>query len=117
MPRKKQERNVTRARRLRGKMSLPQVLLWQILRREPEGIKIRREHPIDIYAIDFYYAQGRIGFEIDGIAHDMGDRPERDERRAEVIAAEGIELVRIPARDVLRSPEAVAEMIVRYCQR
>ncbi|MCW1427694.1 endonuclease domain-containing protein [Novosphingobium sp. JCM 18896] len=65
--------------------------------------------------IDFYCAQAKTGFEIDGIAHDMGDRPERDERRTEWIAKQGIELIRIPAKDVLADPEEVASAIVALC--
>jgi len=96
-------------------MSLPEVLLWQHLKREPEGIKFRRQHSIGPYCLDFYVANLKLAIEIDGIAHDMGDRPERDEVRDAYLRAEGIEVVRIPATDVLKSPEDVAEMLVRYC--
>jgi len=96
-------------------MSLPEVLLWQHLKREPEGIKFRRQHSIGPYCLDFYVAKLKLAIEIDGIAHDMGDRPERDEVRDAYLRAEGIEVVRIPATDVLKSPEDVAEMLVRYC--
>ena len=96
-------------------MSLPEVLLWQHLKGEPEGIKFRRQHSIGHYSLDFYVAKLKLAIEIDGIAHDMGDRPERDEVRDAYLRAEGIEVVRIPATDVLKSPEDVAEMLVRYC--
>lgn len=42
------------ARRLRRKMSLPEVLLWQILRKQPGYVKFRRQHPIGRYVLDFY---------------------------------------------------------------
>ena len=54
--------------------------------------------------------------EIDGIAHDMGDRPERDETRDSWLAGLGLRVVRIEAREVLRDPDAIAEMLVRACQ-
>ena len=97
-------------------MSLPEVLLWQLLRREPEGIKFRRQHPIGDYHLDFYVATLKLAIEIDGIAHDMGDRPERDAMRDDFLRNEGIEVVRVPATEVLRSPEEVAETLVRYCR-
>jgi very-short-patch-repair endonuclease len=81
----------------------------------PEGVKIRRQHPVGPYVIDFYCAQTKTGFEIDGIAHGMGDRPERDERRTEWLAVQGIRLVRIPAKDVLADPAEVAAAIVALC--
>ena len=97
-------------------MSLPEVLLWRLLRREPEGIKFRRQHSIGDYCLDFYVAGQKLAIEIDGVAHDMSDRPGRDTGRDAFLRGEGIEVVRIPAAEVLRSPEDVAEMLVRYCQ-
>jgi very-short-patch-repair endonuclease len=116
MPRRQQPRNTARARQLRGEMSLPEVLLWRLLRREPEGIKFRRQLPIGDYVLDFYVARLKLAIEIDGIAHDMGDRPERDATREAFLQAQGIEVVRLPAVEVLRSPEEVAEMLVGYCR-
>jgi len=116
MPRPKRVRNVPMARKLRGEMSLPEVLLWQHLRREPEGIKFRRQHSIGIYCLDFFVARLKLAVEIDGIVHGMGDRPGRDAARDSFLRKEGIAVVRIPATEVLRSPEDVAEMLVRYCQ-
>lgn len=103
------------AKRLRREMSLPEVKLWQILRKKPQGLKFRRQHPLGDYVLDFYCAQAKCGIEIDGIAHDMGDRPARDAVRDGWIRAQGIKVIRIPAGDVLRSVEDVAESIVRYC--
>ena len=117
MPCKKQERNVTRARQLRREMSLPEVLLWQILRKDPNGVKFRRQYSNGDYYLDFYCAKVKVCIEIDGIAHDMGNRPEHDAKRGEWLLAEGIETVRIPAKEVLRSPEDVADALVRYCKR
>ena len=82
MPRRHLGRNVAAARRQRANISLPEVLLWNLLRREPEGGKFRRQHPVGVYVLDFYCAEAKVGIEIDGIAHDMGDRPQRDEIRA-----------------------------------
>ena len=117
MPRPKQPRNVPLARKLRSAPSLPETLLWQHLRLQPDSVKIRRQHPIEHYVLDFYCAAAKIAFEIDGLAHDMGDRPSRDDGRDEALRALGIEVIRIPASDVLQSPEQVAEAIVRYCKR
>ncbi len=95
---------------------MPEVLLWNLLRRSPANIQFRRQHSIGDYVLDFYCAQAKCGFEIDGKAHDMGDRPERDIARDAWIKAQGIEVARIPAADVLRSAEDVADSIVAYCQ-
>lgn len=103
------------ARRLRRKMSLPEVLLWQILRKQPGYVKFRRQHPIGRYVLDFYVFELKLAIEIDGLAHDMGDRAERDEARYQWLKSQGIRVLRIAAKDVLADPAAVADSIVRLC--
>ncbi len=61
-------------------MSLPEVLLWQVLRsRKFEGIRFRRQQPIGPYVADFYCGACRLVIEVDGQSHYVGDRPDRDE--------------------------------------
>jgi hypothetical protein len=60
-----------KARKLRKALSLPEGLLWRELRRKAGGVKFRNQHPVGPYVIDFYCAAAKLGFEIDGIAHDM----------------------------------------------
>jgi very-short-patch-repair endonuclease len=93
-------------------MSLPEVLLWQRLKGAPQGASFRKQHPIGCYRADFYCAAARLVIEVDGAAHDMGDRPARDAERTRVLEEKGYRLVRVPARDVLRDPDSVAAAIV-----
>jgi very-short-patch-repair endonuclease len=106
---------VERARRLRRQMSLPEVLLWRLLRTRPLGVKFRSQHPIDNFVADFYCHSARTVIEIDGISHDMGDQPEFDVKRDERLRPLGLQVLRIPARDVLANPEATAEAIAAQC--
>ena len=106
---------VTRARKQRRAMSLPEGLLWNQLRQRPLGVKFRNHHPIGNLVVDFYCASRRLVIEIDGISHDMGGNPQRDLRRDAWLRAEGFEVVRIPATDVLRDPAQVAESLALYC--
>jgi very-short-patch-repair endonuclease len=117
LPRKRTSRDYTKARQLRDNLSLPEALLWRLLKGSPQGVHFRSQHPIGRYVLDFYCAKVKTAFEIDGIAHDMGNRPQRDVERDVWLRSEGVEVVRILATDVLKSPETVAESIVRYCQR
>ena len=103
------------ARRLRREMSLPEVLLWQHLRRQVADIKFRRQHPCGPYVLDFWCAAARVAVEIDGFAHDMGDRPERDGMRDQWMKERGMTVLRIAAKDVLRDPVRVAEGIAAFC--
>ena len=116
MPLRKSDHAYAKARRLRRELSLPEALLWRELRRQAAGIKLRRQHPVGPFVIDFYCAAAKLGFEVDGAAHDMGDRPESDAEREAFLAEQGIRLVRIPARDVLKSPVDVAGGIAGLCR-
>jgi very-short-patch-repair endonuclease len=96
-------------------MTLPEVLLWTHLRGKPLGVKFRKQHPVGKYVVDFYCAERRLAVEIDGIVHEMGDRPERDNRRDLWLRTHGIEVVRLPAADVLKDVAGAADAVVRYC--
>jgi very-short-patch-repair endonuclease len=66
---------IANARRLRRKLSLPEVLLWSRLRaRTPEMPVFRRQHPIGAYVLDIYCAKARLAIEIDGMSHDAAGR-------------------------------------------
>ena len=69
------------AKRERRSGNLPEALVWRELRKRPGGFKFRRHHPLSELVLDFACLERRVAIEIDGKAHDMGDRPERDERR------------------------------------
>ena len=99
-------------------MSLPEVLLWKHLRGSPDGAIFRRQHSFrEDIVVDFYCAKAKLCIEIDGIAHDMGENPEIDAERDTYLRSLGLEVLRIPAADVLNSPEDVAEALVRLCKR
>ena len=94
-------------------MTLPEVLLWRLLKGQPEGIKFRRQHPSSKIGMDFYCLDARLVVEVDGFAHNTGDRPERDAKRDAWLRSHRLDTVRIPASDVLKDVAAVAESIVQ----
>jgi very-short-patch-repair endonuclease len=96
-------------------MSLPERLLWSRLRRRPNGIKFRNQQEAGDYVADFYCHEHRLIIEIDGISHDMGNCPFDDDKRDAWFGARNIGVLRIPAREVLADPDAVAQSIVSYC--
>ncbi|HEX4710598.1 endonuclease domain-containing protein [Phenylobacterium sp.] len=101
-----------RAKALRSTLSLPEKLLWvRLRRRDPGHPRFRRQHPAGPFVLDFYCSDGRLCIEVDGAAHSLGDRPERDERRDAYLRARGIEVVRIAASSVLEDPESVTDWI------
>jgi very-short-patch-repair endonuclease len=95
-------------------MSLPEVLLWQ--RFKGAGVGIRKQHPCGPFVVDFYCPPAKLVIEIDGIAHDMGDRPERDEMRVRWLQDQGYEVLRVPAAEVLANVDEAARAIVAACR-
>jgi len=62
------------AKQQRRSMSLPEVLLWQQLRKRDQGLRFRRQHPAGPYVLDFYCPSIKLAVEVDGEAHARGDR-------------------------------------------
>ena len=96
-------------------MSLPEVLLWQVLRKRPEGLKFRRQFPIGEITTDFACLERRLIIEIDGESHNRGDQPRRDFARDALLRRNGFNVMRIAAIDVLRDLDAVITGIVSRC--
>jgi len=108
---KAKARTINGARQMRRKMTLPEVILWQALRKQPSGLKFRRQHPSGAYILDFFCSDARLAIEVDGEAHNRGDRPERDERRDAWLRDAGIETLRIPAVEILKDADVVIRWI------
>ncbi len=105
---------VKRARDLRKNLSVPERLLWQQLRIRPNGLKFRRQHPVGPYIVDFCCLAKKLIVEVDGIAHDahdMGDRPQRDDERTKFLKENGFRVLRISATRVLADTVGTAEAI------
>jgi very-short-patch-repair endonuclease len=107
---------IFKARRLQRTLSMPEARLWTILRTRAPGRPVfRRQHPIGPYVLDFYCAKARLAVEIDGVAHDMGDRPQRDLRRDAWLASQDMTVVRVAASELTGSAQLneAADAIVR----
>ncbi len=67
------------------------------------------------YILDFYCSELKLAIEIDGKVH--GRKTEKDEMRDHFLKSEGVMVLRIPARRVLRNGFAVAHYVKEVCQR
>ena len=100
------------ARKLRRRMSPPEVLMWSQLRASSLGFKVRRQHPIGPYVADFFVADAGLVIEVDGNAHDFGDRPQRDETRECYLTQLGYRMLHLGAGDVMKNLDGVLKLIV-----
>lgn len=96
-------------------MTPPEIGLWQALRRS--ALRFRRQHAAGDYVLDFYCAPARLAVEVDGEAHERGDRPARDAVRDAWLASRGVRVLRYPARDVLRNLDGVVQQIAAVAAR
>ena len=101
--------------KLRREMSLPEVLLWQELRKRPDSFKFRRQNPAGTYILDFSCAKAKLAIEVDGSAHDGRDAALRDSNRFAFLKSRGIATTRIPATAILADVEPVVMRLVQIC--
>ena len=103
--------SVYAARKLRRTMSPPEAMLWNQLRGSRLGFKVRRQHPLGPYVADFFVRDANLVIEVDGNAHDFGERPKSDNHRDKYMIGQGYRVVRVLARDVMRDLDAVLKFI------
>ena len=101
------------ARRMRRQLSLPEQMLWRLLRLLRGELRVRRQHPIGPYVADFYCPAAKLVVEIDGASHDY--RQTEDIRRDEFMKSLGLRVLRVTAAEVLADPSGVADGLVRLC--
>ncbi len=104
------------ARELRQPQTPAEVKLWARLRdRQLDGLKIRRQHPIDRFIIDFYCAEAKLCIEIDGDSH--ADQVEYDQARTEYLHERGYTVIRFTNHEVWHQLDAVLQSISDECRR
>jgi very-short-patch-repair endonuclease len=103
---------VARARSLRRRMTPPEVRLWVSLRRQVQGLRFRRQHPVGPFVVDFYCDAVRLSVEVDGQQHWLGEAQLHDIERDEWLALRGIRVIRLPARLIFQDRDAAIRTII-----
>jgi very-short-patch-repair endonuclease len=97
-------------------MTPPERRLWNALKTRPDGFKFRKQHEHGPYYLDFFCFEAAVAVEVDGLAHELGANPQRDERTDAWLASRGIHTVRVRATDVRDNLEGVVTQIVEECR-
>ncbi len=87
-------KEIIKARYLRKSETEEEIILWKELRNNKLGIKFRRQHPIDVFVIDFYAPKIKLAIELDGSQHSNKDAKEYDEMRTEFLKSKDITVLR-----------------------
>ncbi len=85
--------------------------LWQRLRNNQYGSKVRRQHVIDGFIIDFAFLNERILIEVDGEYHNDPEQKKYDDSRTEYLESLGYKIIRFTNDEVLNHFEKVSGVI------
>lgn len=95
---------------LRKNMTQCEEIIWERLKgKQIQGLRFRRQHPIDFFIVDFYCHKARLVIEIDGEIHKS--KVEYDDGRSAEIEKFGIKVIRFTNDDIVDNIEAVIRMI------
>jgi len=99
---------------LRKRSTLAEQMLWKRLRmKQVEGLKFRRQQPVEKYIVDFVCFEKRIVIEVDGGQH-AEDRS-HDEERDRCLQQNGFKVLRFWNNEVFNNAEGVLESIREVC--
>lgn len=99
------------ARILRKTMTIPEKLLWDKLKeKQINGLRFRRQHPIEFFIADFYCHQIRLVVEIDGEIHSQQE--EYDDGRSAEMEKFDIRVIRFKNWEVENDIENVIIKII-----
>ena len=101
-----------RARSLRQTGGLAEEKVWARLRGGAVGgWKVRRQHPVGRFVVDFACIPLRLVIEIDGGVHGRDEVILNDHLRQQEIEALGWTVVRFTNEQALREPERISDAI------
>jgi very-short-patch-repair endonuclease len=99
-------------RELRQESTEAEKLLWEELRnRKFNGLKFRRQHPLDKFIVDFYCNEKKIVLELDGGVHNEKINKEYDEARTAMLAGLNIIVLRFKNEEVINDMQGVLKKI------
>ena len=92
------------------------LLWWALRRRQLDGVRFRRQHPLGPYIVDFICLERTLVVEVDGSHHAEPEQQAHDERRTQWLNAEGYAVVRVWNRDVFTNLNGVLATIFAALQ-
>ncbi len=97
---------------LRRDMTLAERILWNRLSdRKIFNVKFRRQHPVNIFIVDFYCHELKLVIEIDGEVHNDYESKEYDLGRTAVLNKFGIKVIRFSNEEVIYNIDTVITKI------
>ena len=102
------------AKELRNNGTDTERLLWRHLRNSQlEGVKFRRQQPIEAYIVDFISFDKKLVIELDGGQH--AENKSYDDQRDACLRANGYTVLRFWNNEVIQNTAGVLEVIRLHC--
>ena len=101
-----------KAKKLRKNMTGAEEVLWMYLRKGIGGYKVRRQHPIGIYIVDFFCYKLRLIVEVDGSIHNNSDTKSNDIIRQSDLEKLGYTVIRFNNADIYQHVDTVLNKIL-----
>ena len=104
-----------KASELRKNLTEAEHILWSALRRKQlKGKRFRRQHPIDIFIVDFYCHEHKLVIEIDSGIHQNMDQKEYDKGRSYELEKHGLKIIRFTNDQIIYDLPGVLQEIIDY---
>jgi very-short-patch-repair endonuclease len=102
------------AKALRNNPTETEQFLWQKLKSSQlEGVKFRRQEPIEGFIVDFVSFEKKIVIELDGGQH--AEILDQDKNRDWCLRKNGFQVLRFWNHEVFQNLEGVLEVIRKHC--
>ncbi|MBI3888438.1 endonuclease domain-containing protein [Candidatus Nomurabacteria bacterium] len=112
-----QFKTIIKARYLRKENTDAEQILWRALRNNNQKIKWRRQHPIDMFIVDFYAPSIKLVIELGGATHNTKDNKEYDNARTEYLESKYISVIRFWNSEVEKNLPEVLNKIKEIIKR
>ncbi len=112
--RQRQRRKIIYAQRLRKRMTRSESLLWKALRNHAlDGLKFRRQAPVEWFVTDFLCVERSLVIEIDGRVHER--QKEYDQERDNILMRKHLRILRFTNTQILNDLPSVLRIIKNTC--
>ncbi len=100
-----------RARELRNKSTLGEILLWKQIKGRRLGFQFHRQVPIHYFIVDFYCHELQLAIEVDGNVHNNPQQKAKDIERQYRLEQLGVQFIRIRDADVKNNMDSVIQFL------
>ncbi len=106
----------SKAKELRRTMTDTEKILWnQLRKRKQHGFYFRRQHPYNIYILDFYSFEANLAIEVDGKIH-LGQKG-YDKERTRFLESSRLKVMHFTNKDVETRIDWVIQLINKYLSK